>query len=347
MQVAMAAARDGLWMRLGHGATVVGCRPVGTGEVTERRCDAPTRRGGVDGRPASRRGHMVPSMREAAPGNHEPLEVAAFAACLATILELPIEEIPAPEAGVDAPEGWRRWLGGRGLGLVPISGAGEFAWPGPWIARVRPATGEPPRAVVMFGVPSGVAWDPTGTAERKGWTIADGFVIAALDVALALPPGPPPVIETGVVEAICLARRAEASVSEVDSARALPGRGLEGDRHVEGLGTFPSDVSGSALTLIDAEVLDSFADGQSPRLTADEHRRNVVTRGIDVNALVGRDFTIGEVRCRGMRLCEPCSHLQRLTTRSVLRELVHRGGLRADILTEGQIRVGDAVRSLR
>lgn len=289
---------------------------------------------------------MVPSMREAARGPHEPVEAGAFAACLATILELPVEDIPAPEAGVDAADGWRRWLGGRGLGLVPISDATEFAWPGPWIARLRPPTGAPARAVVMFGVPSGVAWDPTDVAGEEGWEIQDGFVIAALDVALALPPAPPPITGTGVVEAICIAPRAEAAVRQVERARALPGRGVEGDRHVEGLGTFPSGVSGSALTLIDAEVLESFGDGDEPPLTADEHRRNVVTRGIDVNALVGRPFVIGGVRCRGARLCEPCSHLQRLAARPVLRDLVHRGGLRADILTEGEIRVGDSVRAV-
>lgn len=290
---------------------------------------------------------MLALVREARRASaDEPVEQAAFAACLATILELPAEEVPPPEPHVDAPEGWRPWLGGRGLGIVPIAGAPEFSWPGPWIARVRPATGEPPRAVVMFGVPSGVAWDPTAATEGQGWTIEDGFVIAALDVALALPPAPPPVADTGLVEAICIAPRAEAPVLEVDRARALADRGLEGDRHVEGLGTFPSGVCGSALTLIEAEVLESFGDGEHRPLTANEHRRNVVTRGIEVNALVGRRFAIGDVECRGARLCEPCSHLQRLTTRSILRELVHRGGLRADILSDGEIRVGDSVRAV-
>jgi MOSC domain-containing protein YiiM len=109
-----------------------------------------------------------------------------------------------------------------------------------------------------------------------------------------------------------------------------------------GAGTFPSGVSGSALTLIAAEVIDSFA----PPLAADEHRRNVVTRGIDVNALVGRSFTIGAVRCLGTRLCEPCTVLDRYSDRTLLRPLVHRGGLRADILTEGTLAVGDQVEAV-
>jgi MOSC domain-containing protein YiiM len=118
---------------------------------------------------------------------------------------------------------------------------------------------------------------------------------------------------------------------------ALAGRGLDGDRHVDGSGTFPSGVPGSALTLIEAEVCESF----DPPLEPGEHRRNVLTRGIDLNRLVGREFEIGAVRCRGMRLCEPCAVVERYAARPVLRALVHRGGLRADILADGLIRVGD------
>ena len=76
-----------------------------------------------------------------------------------------------------------------------------------------------------------------------------------------------------------------------------------------------------------------------------DHRRNVVVRGVDVNALVGRTFRIGELRCEGRRLCEPCAHLDRLNAADVLRPLVHRGGLRADILADGVVRVGDPVQA--
>jgi MOSC domain-containing protein YiiM len=126
-------------------------------------------------------------------------------------------------------------------------------------------------------------------------------------------------------------------VRALDETRALAGRGLDGDRHVDGSGTFPSGVPGSALTLIEAEVCESF----DPPLEPGEHRRNVLTRGIDLNRLVGREFEIGAVRCRGMRLCEPCAVVERYAARPVLRALVHRGGLRADILADGLIRVGD------
>jgi MOSC domain-containing protein YiiM len=122
--------------------------------------------------------------------------------------------------------------------------------------------------------------------------------------------------------------------------QVLAGQGLAGDRHVFGTGTFPSKLPGSALTLIEAEVCESF----DPALDASEHRRNLVTRGIGLNGLVGREFAIGDVRCRGTRLCEPCTVIQGYSTRPVLRPLVHRGGLRADILTDGTINTGDVIR---
>lgn len=269
-----------------------------------------------------------------------PLESATFVACLATILELDPQDILQPSPEEDPANGWtiRRWLGGLAMGLVPVVDPANFAWAGPWIARVR-AGDAPPRAVVMYGIPSGVAWDPSGVTETEGWAIEDGFVVAPLDVALAPPPRAVAPVAAGTVEAIFLAAGAGVPAEAVDSARALAGRGLDGDRHVTGEGTFPSGVPGSALTLIEAEVCESFA----PVLGPDEHRRNVVTRGIELNGLVGHEFTVGRTRCRGMRLCEPCIVIERYSSRKILRPLVHRGGLRADILEDGTISVGDSV----
>jgi hypothetical protein len=258
-----------------------------------------------------------------------------FRACLATVLELALEDVPELPPDEELP-GWRvmRWLGGLGLGLVPVADAASFDWAGPWIAWVLPGGGER-RAVVMYGVPSGVAWDPSGVTETDGWRLAGGFVISALDVALARPSLPEAPASAGTVEAIYVASEAGSPAHSLEAVAALAGRGLEGDRHV------PSGLPGSALTLIEAEVCESFA----PPLEPHEHRRNVVTRGIALNDLVGHEFRIGSVRCRGMRLCEPCTVIQRYATRPVLRPLVHRGGLRADILEDGVVRVGEVLRA--
>jgi hypothetical protein len=273
----------------------------------------------------------------------EPVEQASFLVCVATVLELPVEQLPRLGAGEDPAVGWTisRWLGGLGVGLARIADARTFSWPGPWIARVGPSGRGGRRFVVMYGVPSGVVWDPAGVGAHAEEEIEDGFLIAAADVALALPPRPAAPTVAGAVEAICVAPSAGEPVQLPPAVRAISGRGLEGDRHVSGAGTFPSGPPGSALTMIAAEVCESF----EPPLEPGEHRRNLVTRGIDLNALVGHDFTIGRVPCRGMRLCEPCTVVQRYAARPVLRELVHRGGLRADILADGEIRVGDPVRA--
>jgi hypothetical protein len=277
-------------------------------------------------------------MREVRPPQSDlPLEAASFVACLATILELPVEDLPRPAQDADPATGWgiSRWLGGLGLGLARIADPASFSWPGPWIAR---AGG---RFVVMFGVPSGVVWDPAGGPEVEPADLEDGFIVAAADIALALPPRPSAPADAGTVEALSVAGSAGEPARLLEEVLAIAGRGLEGDRHVTGRGTFPSGAPGSALTLIEAEVCESF----DPPLEPSDHRRNVVTRGIDLNTLVGYEFTIGDVPCRGMRLCEPCTVVQRYVGRPVLRALVHRGGLRADILHDGTIRVGDPVRT--
>jgi len=277
----------------------------------------------------------------AGPSAVSPAE--SFQACLAALLEQDVDATPgldpsADPAGVSAVS---RRLGTLGMGLVRVADPASFAWPGPWIGRLRATDAGPARFVVMFGVPSGVVWDPAGDGTVDSAWIADGYVVAAADIALARPPLPVAPDRPGVVERIWVSSAAGRPAEGPDGVRALPGEGLEGDRHVTGTGTFPSGLPGSALTLIEAEVCESFV----PPLGPDDHRRNVVTRGVSLNDLVGHEFTIGTVRCRGMRLCEPCTVVQRYAGRPVLRELVHRGGLRADILSAGEICVGDEVRA--
>jgi hypothetical protein len=267
-------------------------------------------------------------------------DAATFLACLAVVLERQPDQLPVLADGEDPATGWTvsRWLGGLGLGLARVADPARFSWAGPWIARVRVPGGDR-RSVVMYGVPSGVAWDPAdGEPVEQAW-IEDGFLIAAADIAGALPPQPEPPAAAGTVEGIWIAPAAGEPAQSRQNARAVAGRGLEGDRACAGTGTFPSGLPGSALTLIAAEVCQSF----TPSLSPDEHRRNLITRGIDLNRLAGRDFTIGQVRCRGMRLCEPCLVIQRRASRPLLRQLIHRAGLCADILTSGLIQAGDQI----
>ncbi len=147
----------------------------------------------------------------------------------------------------------------------------------------------------------------------------------------------------GRVETIHIADAAGEPMCAVECARALPGVGLEGDRYARGIGHYSHDRRVSRdLTLIEAEVVDDLA-GAGLLLAAGETRRNVMTRGIPLNELVGVRFRIGEVECRGTRLCEPCAYLAGLVRQPVLEPLVHRRGLRADILTAGEIRVGDPI----
>ena len=271
----------------------------------------------------------------------------SVAACLAAILEIDVAEVPVPAADHPAPwTVWRNWLAQRGLGLVPIADPARFDWPGPWLAVLRAEGGDGPVAAVAFGAPPGVAWHPLDGPETFG-DVEAGYLVAPADVALwaRSPNGAPR--RSGSVEAIVIAPDAEGPMVRVERVAAHAGRGLEGDRYFDDRGTFSNAHGrGHDLTLIEAEVLDAltFAGG---RLAPEEARRNVVTRGIDLNALVGRRFRIGAVECFGQRLCEPCAHLERLADQAgkpgTLRALIHKGGLRVDLLSDGEIGVGAAV----
>lgn len=255
-------------------------------------------------------------------------------ACLSEILRSPV---PEPAAADDPVRFFKQWLAERNLGLVPIADAATFDWPGQWIAVVRDSEDE--HALVMFGSPSGVWLDPSN-AYREGARIETGWMLTPLDLHLPTerPYGTAP--NVGTVAAILITAHAEAPLSRVEEVEALAGRGLAGDRYAAGRGTFSGPGRGYELTLVEAEVLDEI------ELSWEEARRNIVTRGISLNGLVGRRFRIGSVECIGRRLAEPCAHLEKLARPRLLRPLVHRGGLRADIVKGGVIRVGDEIEAI-
>jgi MOSC domain-containing protein YiiM len=122
----------------------------------------------------------------------------------------------------------------------------------------------------------------------------------------------------------------------VESACAVAGQGLEGDRHFRPNGARP----GQALTLVEDEVVADVG------LAPGETRRQVTVRGVRLNDLIGKRFLVGDVECYGVELCEPCLHLQELTRAGIIDDLVHRGGINADILTDGTISVGDEIAQL-
>lgn len=144
---------------------------------------------------------------------------------------------------------------------------------------------------------------------------------------------------SGVVESIYLAQKKRQLPHAVERARAVAGRGLEGDRYHDGTGSFSHWRGRRDLTLIEAEAF----EGLEVELDPAEARRNVVVRGCDLESLVGRRFRVGEVECEGVELNPPCRHLEKLTQPGVMRALAHRGGIRAAIDSDGEIAVGDVV----
>ena len=136
-----------------------------------------------------------------------------------------------------------------------------------------------------------------------------------------------------VVEAIHVGPGEPQPLHTVDSVVAVAGKGIEGDRHYRGDGAKP----GQALTLVEAENVEAVG------LPAGATRRQVTTRGVRLNDLVGRRFRVGDVECYGVELCEPCAHLQEMTRPGIIKDLAHRSGINADILVGGVIRVGDAI----
>lgn len=153
---------------------------------------------------------------------------------------------------------------------------------------------------------------------------------------------------SGTVVAIYVAAGAGEPMQPRTAARAVPGRGLEGDRYFDGAGMFSGKAAPgrevTEVTLIEDEVIEHLQHDLGLDVRAPDSRRNIVTRSVALNDLVGVEFSIGEARLCGAGLCEPCVSLVKSPrNKHLLRGLVHKGGLRAQILSEGVIGVGDRV----
>jgi hypothetical protein len=264
-------------------------------------------------------------------------EADSLAVCVAHVVGVDRSEVPG-----GGEVGLRQWLAGRNLGLVPVASPEGFEWPGRFLGRRRGSS----TWAVFFGVPPGLVFDPAAGPDADGGAEADleaAFVLAEPDPGRRIGVGPE---SAGVVELVALSAGAEGPMTVADSAEAVAGRGLRGDRYERGEGTFSNpEGRGYDLTLVEGEALEDLAAG-GVELAPAEARRNLVVRGISLDGLIGRRFRVGPVECFGQRRCEPCAHLERLTRPGVLRGLAHRGGLRADVLSGGEIRAGDRVEAL-
>jgi MOSC domain-containing protein YiiM len=152
---------------------------------------------------------------------------------------------------------------------------------------------------------------------------------------------------TGALCEIFIAPAAGTPPVAIPRAQLAPGHGIEGDRYFSGAGSFSRwPGAGRAVSLIAQESIDAIRSEQGIDLSAGRHRRNLVTRGVALDQLIGRRFRIGSVLLRGERLCLPCRHLERLTEAGVYIAMKYRGGLRADVLEAGAMCLGDSVEIL-
>jgi hypothetical protein len=152
---------------------------------------------------------------------------------------------------------------------------------------------------------------------------------------------------TGELVGICITPEPAGEMHPLEEVEALAGIGLQGDRYARRTGTYqnkPEEMLGKDVTLIERETLIAALRDYGTDITHAMTRRNLLTVGVPLNHLVGVTFAVGDVLIRGLELSEPCRHLQKLTCKEILKPLIHRGGLRAEIVRGGTLRVGDAVR---
>lgn len=154
----------------------------------------------------------------------------------------------------------------------------------------------------------------------------------------------------GQLLAIQITEAAAAPMQSCEEIEAVAGKGLIGDRYAASKGKYPADENGNVLpkrevTLIEAEALSAVLNESGKSFSHADTRRNLLTEDVPLNHLVGKSFSIGEVELRGVELCEPCSYLEAMHP-GIMKPLVHRGGLRAQVIRGGKLRVGDTIRCL-
>lgn len=148
----------------------------------------------------------------------------------------------------------------------------------------------------------------------------------------------------GTVVTIHVVAEAKGAPVAVDEVKAVAGLGLEGDRYYKGIGSWSEKPGGGRhVTLIEEEAIDALRRDYAIDMPPGASRRNIMVRGVALNHLVDREFTVGDATLRGIRLCEPCEHMETLSKPGARKALLHRGGLRCEVLEGGTIRVGDPI----
>ena len=149
----------------------------------------------------------------------------------------------------------------------------------------------------------------------------------------------------GIVEGIYIAPARGEPTEFVEQIHVVPGQGIERDRYFYQPGM--KDVHSMPdreLTLIEIEAIEAICKEDGIQITPDQTRRNIVTRGVSLNDLVGHVFSVGDIQLRGIRLCEPCNYLAKRTDPRILHSMTHRGGLRAEIISDGIIHINDIIK---
>lgn len=152
----------------------------------------------------------------------------------------------------------------------------------------------------------------------------------------------------GNVFSIYITDQAGNEMQSITSASLLSGKGIEGDRYCNGTGKFSEQLKNNPsveLSLIEKEQIDKFNFEQKQNHRYGDLRRNIVTEGIRLNDYVNKEFSIGNIKLKGIRLCEPCSYLAETVNPLVLPHMVGICGLRAQIISSGTINLGDLINS--
>ena len=149
----------------------------------------------------------------------------------------------------------------------------------------------------------------------------------------------------GIIEDILICEKAGGNLKSISEVALVAGKGIEGDRYFLKQGTFSESLEEKGdfeVTLIEIEEINSFNEKTGLDYSPAKFRRNLVTKGIKLNDLIGQEFSIGDVTLYGVRLCEPCAYLAGILRQSILSHMVHKAGLRAVIKKSGSINLGSS-----